>query len=212
MDYELKIETISPMCLGSGKADINVDMDIVHDQYGLPYFPGKRLRGLLYESAVEVVEMANLCQVPFIRKQTVDELFSHVEADVELTVPNMYLEGYSEMKQEWQYLEHKYPDIIRPESVLAAYSSIRFQTAIDEDGITKDTSLRNIRVMHAGITFTGTLELCNAQPEHEQALALAVRNLRRAGINRNRGFGKFSCHLKNEQSLLDAVLEQKGGK
>ena len=45
MDYELKIETISPMCLGSGKADINVDMDIVHDQALTGAIIGKCCRG-----------------------------------------------------------------------------------------------------------------------------------------------------------------------
>ncbi len=74
MEYEVRIKTESPLCLNSGKADVNVDADIVHDALGLPYFPGKRLRGLLYESAVEVVEMAELCEKNFVERKTVEEV------------------------------------------------------------------------------------------------------------------------------------------
>lgn len=37
MEYEVRIKTESPLCLNSGKADVNVDADIVHDALGLPY-------------------------------------------------------------------------------------------------------------------------------------------------------------------------------
>ena len=54
MKIEITVTVVSPLHLGAGTADINVDADIVHDEYGLPYFPGRRFKGLLYESAVEV--------------------------------------------------------------------------------------------------------------------------------------------------------------
>lgn len=39
------IKTLSPLHLGSGQESIIVDSDVVHDQYGMPYFPAKRFRG-----------------------------------------------------------------------------------------------------------------------------------------------------------------------
>lgn len=212
MEYTLTIHTLSPLCLGSGKADVNVDADIVHDKYGLPYFPGKRLRGLLYESALETVEMAEMCGHAFISRQSVEELFHHCETSpVRLIVPDLQLKDYEEMAKEWQYLEEAYPDIIRPKTVLETYSSIRFQTALDENGLARDTSLRNIRVLDKGLDFTGELTVEEGKPQHIQALALACSNLRRAGLNRNRGFGQVQCTLNNQKKILDEIF-QKGGK
>ena len=156
MEYEVRIKTESPLCLNSGKADVNVDADIVHDALGLPYFPGKRLRGLLYESAVEVVEMAELCEKNFVERKTVEELFNkRADSTVELIVPNFHLEDYQDMAKEWKYLQSTFSGLIRPESVLQTYTSIRFQTALDTDGTAKETSLRNIRVLDSDLTFVG---------------------------------------------------------
>ncbi|WP_415944107.1 RAMP superfamily CRISPR-associated protein [Megasphaera elsdenii] len=217
-NYTITIRTISPLCLGSGQADVNVDADIVHDKYGLPYFPGKRLRGLLYESALEVSEMAALCGQPFLTQRTVDELFHHVsDSPVHFIIPDFHLPDYEKMIEDWQVLQTTFKDTIRPENVLDYYTSLRFQTAIDEKtgigektGIAKDHSLRNIRVLNRGITFKGTVSLINASEIHEQALALALQNLRRAGTNRNRGFGQIECEMDGQHALIDQAF-RKGG-
>lgn len=213
MEFEVRIETESPLCLNSGRADVNVDTDIVHDALGLPYFPGKRLRGLIYESAIEVVEMAELCQKPFITRQTVEELF-HRRADssVELVIPNFQLENYRDMAEEWRYLQQAYGGLIRPESVLETYTSIRFQTALDENGTAKKTSLRNIRVLDSNLTFVGKVKVNQEEERHLQALALAFTNLRQAGMNRNRGFGRIRCTMKKEDSFLAKVFSKGGHK
>ena len=160
-NYTITIRTISPLCLGSGQADVNVDADIVHDKYGLPYFPGKRLRGLLYESALEVSEMAALCGQPFLTKRTVDELFHHVsDSPVRFIIPDFHLPDYEKMIEDWQVLQTTFKDTIRPENVLDYYTSLRFQTAIDEKTwIAKDHSLRNIRVLARRITFKDPVSL-----------------------------------------------------
>lgn len=210
--YHVKIRTISPLCLGSGQADVNVDADIVHDIYGIPYFPGRRLRGLLYESAVEVTEMADLCGVSFVTRQTVDELFHHVDsANVRLVVPDFYITNYKNVVHDWQLLQSQYADVIQPDMVLDYYTSLRFQTAIDEEtGIAKEHSLRNIRVMNSGIVFEGTVQVIDGNEEHQQALALAFQNLRRAGMNRNRGFGQIKCEMEEQKQLVNKALG-KGG-
>ena len=52
--YTLRIEALSPLALTSGKADVTLDSTIVHDKYGIPLFPAKRLRGLLYLSLIHI--------------------------------------------------------------------------------------------------------------------------------------------------------------
>ena len=65
-------------------------------------------------------------------------------------------------------------------------------------------------VLDRGITFKGTVSLINASEIHEQALALALQNLRRAGTNRNRGFGQIECEMEGQHTLLDQAF-RKGG-
>ena len=55
--YTLTIKLLSPTMLMSGQGDVNTDSTIVHDRYGIPFIPAKRVRGVLYESAIEVAEM-----------------------------------------------------------------------------------------------------------------------------------------------------------
>ena len=156
--------------------------------------------------------MAALCGQPFLTKRTVDELFHHVsDSPVRLIIPDFHLPDYEKMIEDWQVLQTTFKDTIRPENVLDYYTSLRFQTAIDEKtGIAKDHSLRNIRVLDRGITFKGTVSLINASEIHEQALALALQNLRRAGTNRNRGFGQIECEMEGQHTLLEQAF-RKGG-
>ena len=210
--YNVTIHVDSPLSLGGGQGDVNVDSDVIHDEYGMPYFPAKRLRGLLYESAIEVTEMADLCGKQILTKRCVDELFHHVEdTPVRLVIHNFYLEGYEEMRSEWAYIQCKFKEYIRPEQVLEAYTSLRYQTAIDEKtGVAKDHSLRNIRVVDGPLTFTGTIEIQHGTADHVRALALGLQNLRSAGQKRNRGFGKITCSMNDQEKLVTEALKEGG--
>ena len=70
--FDVTIKVESSIHLGSGQADINIDSEIVHDAYGLPYFPAKRFKGLLYESAVEIYEMFELAEM-YRKGETVEQ-------------------------------------------------------------------------------------------------------------------------------------------
>jgi CRISPR/Cas system CSM-associated protein Csm3 (group 7 of RAMP superfamily) len=199
----------SPINLSSGQADVTVDAEVLHDVYGMPFFPAKRFKGLLYESALEVVEMAELCQGNFISRQCIDELFQHVPGSaVQLNIHDFHLDGYGRMAREWYYLQTEYADVLRPSDVLSAYTSLRYQTSIEKDsGVALDHSLHNMRVVDAGVVFKGTMELSGAGPEHLGALALAMKNLRYAGLKRNRGFGKIKCDMTLSGQDMDSVVK-----
>ena len=205
-DFELRVGLLSPLHLGSGQADVNVDAQIIHDKYGLPYFPGRRLKGLLYESGVEVAEMAELSGLPLFTGAQLDELFQRGSlGQVQLDLSNLYLEGSEEMRAEWGYLEERYPGLFRPEDVLESYTSLRYQTKIDaETGTAADTSLHNMQVLDEGLIFTGSLSLKNGDMKSLAILALALRNLTQAGLKRSRGFGHLACTL--EQGGRDVML------
>ena len=207
-EYQVTIKTLAPIHLSSGQADVTIDAEVIHDACGLPYFPAKRFKGLLYESALELAEMSELCGEPFVEQKTVDELFQHgINARVRLIIHDFHLPEYKIMQSELQYLEKKYGELIQPADVLEEYTSVRYQTALDEHGIAARTSLHNMRVVDSGLEFCGTLELCGAEPRHEQALVLALRNLQAAGLKRNRGFGRIACTIGNKETM-DKMVQQ----
>lgn len=209
--YTLRIEALSPLALTSGKADVTLDSAIAHDEYGVPLFPAKRLRGLLYESAVEVAEMAELSGRDFLTRQTVAELFRHGDgrdAAVRLSLHDLHPEGYEELSDDLAYLMARYEGTLAREDVLAEYTDIRFQTEIDkESGTALDNSLHNMQVaLPEDLVFVGEITLTGGEARHAEALALACANLRAAGLKRNRGFGKIRCTLSGEAELLRTAL------
>ena len=56
--YKIKIIAKSSLLLATNKSDITIDTQVIHDRYGMPYFPAKRFKGLLYESALEMAEIS----------------------------------------------------------------------------------------------------------------------------------------------------------
>lgn len=215
-EFEVTIKVESPIHLGSGQADVNIDAEIVHDAFGLPYFPAKRFKGLLYESAVEVFEMFQLAEMNTENLISPEKIFHRNSDDsgkiseVQIIVPNFYLYPFDEYKKicgEWKYLQEKYKGIFRPDDVLKTFTSIRYQTAL-ENGIAAKTSLRNLNVLNAGLKFFGKVEILNGNDKVLNLMALAAKNLTAAGTKRNRGFGKISCKINlGEKFSAEKILK-----
>ena len=74
--YTLTIQLLSPTMLMSGQGDVNTDSTIVHDRYGIPFIPAKRVRGVLYESALEVAEMMEMSKMTAFITDDVKVLFN----------------------------------------------------------------------------------------------------------------------------------------
>lgn len=210
--FEVRVEVISPVHFGSGKGDVTIDAEVAHDVLGLPYFPAKRFKGLLYESALEVVEIMG--DNPLISADEVRVLFRHgqksMDTDsVQMVTSNLRLEDYETLQEEWGYLQKAYPELLQPQDVLEQYTSLRYQTKIDpKTGIAADTSLHNMRVVDKGVVFIGRMELKNGGEKERRILSLAVRNLERAGLKRNRGFGKIRCTLTQDgKNVGGAAIE-----
>ena len=201
------IKVKSPLHLSSGRADVNVDTDIVHDHLGLPYFPARRFKGLLYESALETAEMMELSGLEVINKQMVEELFHHrADSPAGLVLRDFHLPDYDELAHEWSCLQREFAKVIRPEDVLSAYTSLRTQTALDENGVAKDSSLRTIRVLDlSNVTFVGEIIL-HGGDKYKQVLAFALQNLTSAGGHRHRGFGKIECSMAGQTEIIREAL------
>lgn len=208
---DVTIKILSPIHLGSGQANVNIDADIVHDEFGFPYFPAKRFKGLLYESALEVVEMFELSGLTGARASTLEKIFHRKsESDVQLVVPNFYIlpaAEYENLCAEWKYLQYRYPEIFTTTEILNAFTSLRYQTKL-EDGVAADGSLHNLRVLDDGLKFFGSITLLNADDEIVNLLALAIKNLQAAGTKRNRGFGRIECAATFDGTDSDELVRK----
>ena len=215
IDVTIKVET--PLHLGSGQADVNIDAEIVHDAWGLPYFPAKRFKGLLFESAVEVFEMFELANMSTENLAVPENIFHKFSdddgnvSDVQVVVPNFYIcpvEEYQKLCEDWRYLQTKYKEIFRPSDVLKSFTSIRYQTKL-ENGVAAKGTLHNLNVLNAETNFFGKIILVNESPPVINLLALALKNLSAAGTKRNRGFGRITCAANFETAeTLETVINK----
>lgn len=204
--FNVVITAKSPLQLSYGRAGIVIDADVVHDKYGMPYFPAKRFKGLLYESAIEICEIFN---EQIFNKADIDKLFGQGEDGISrLRIENFYLKNYDKLYTDWQYLNNKYPDLFTEQAVLELYTDIRYQTTIDNDtGTTKDGTLHNMRVIDANTEFWGDISLLEDSELNQKIIVMALKNLRFAGAKRNRGCGNIACKIINEQELPRNIVK-----
>ena len=212
MDIEVKIQLKSPLQLSSGAADINVDTDVILDEWGLPFIPAKRFRGVLYESALEIVELKECLNEKdgALNRTVLEELFNrgNEESEVRTSFEDFRIKGYQQIIKELEALSHMYGDVVGYNQIRNAFTSVRYQTAIDENkGIAKDGSLRNMRVVdNMSLEFEGTIHIEQGTKKHTQLLAVALKNLTAIGFKRNRGFGRIVCSMEEQKDLVEEVL------
>lgn len=213
MDIKVTIQLKSPLQLSSGAADINVDTDVILDEWGLPFIPGKRFRGVLYESALELVEMKEALGETegALSRLVLQELFNRgqEESAVSANFEDFHIKGYEDIVKELRGLAQQYGDVIGRNQIRDAFTSVRYQTAIDvESGVAKDGSLRNLRVVdNTSFEFVGTIHIDGGNEQHETLLAAALKNMSAIGFKRNRGFGRIACAMPNQDKLIKTVLK-----
>jgi CRISPR-associated protein Csx10 len=221
--YNLKLTLQSPCLIGSGEGfGAVIDSDIVFDELGIPYIPAKRIKGCLRDSAIEVCEMFKQAEIKmFVLEEEnsengfkiISRLFGNPgdEKPAQVYFSNLTIEKYEETVQWLRYLMKEYKDIITRESIINQYAELRQQTAIDEGtGTAQEHSLRTIRVAKKGISFTGTIDIEEANDDLIALLYFACKNLRRMGTKRNRGFGSIECKLYEDSKEINflAKLEE----
>lgn len=203
--YNVEIELLSPLHLGSGHQDVIVDAEVVRDRWGMPCFPGKRLKGLLYESALE---MAEISQGTWFTVTDVKALFAQQEDGIApadesgIIVENFYLPCYETLCKGWEYLNQQYSGVFTAREVWETYTELRYQTEINpETGTARTASLHNMKVVDAGTKFIGVIDIRTDNEVNESIITKALLNLRSAGTKRNRGFGRIKCTLVNSEGV-----------
>lgn len=174
-----------------------VDREIEHDAKGFPFLRGKTLKGLLAESAENVLYSLgkfakDKAEWASAKKQLFGVGGRGLEERGSLHIGDAQLpEDLREAAKDWS-----------KEDVLYSLTGIRRQTAINADGGPDHATLRSMRVLLPGVTLEAPIHFEGTVTDRQlQLLAAAVLDFRRAGTGRNRGRGWLNAELAGGADL-----------
>lgn len=173
-----EIEFFSNWHCGSGlAAGADVDALVIKDKDRLPYIPGRTIKGLLREAASAITDDL----------ETVDMVFGISGNDANHKVGTSFFSNAVLPSAECKYiLEQKLQSLL-----YESFSS----TSIDENGITKDHSLRKIETV-VPCKLEGVI--LSVPEEALQKVEDAMSFIKRLGTGRNRGYGRCKITIKKE--------------
>jgi len=203
--YWLKFKLLSDATFGRGDGVAGlVDVEVQHDEYGLPFLGGRALKGMLRDVCNDILYSLKLQGKDSRWYESANNLFGNP--------------GSNDSNQALLHIgDSKLPEDLRKaveievrrgvekggltrEQVLGSLTSIRHQTAIDTlTGAPKKETLRSIRVILRETPFESRLLFSKSPSERDLALlAACAKAFRRAGTGRNRGKGEISAALYDE--------------
>lgn len=190
MNY-IRVELLSDTCFSSGEIyNIAVDTDIFCDANGIPVIGGKRLKGCIREAAEELRDWGYMIDVEGIFGSRRDRNSSIHISDAK---PEQYDQYISELSM------RNDPMLVHPSRVLDAFTYIRTQTAVDQEGIADRNTLRSIRVIKKGLVFFAPVEFrCSDEKKREYAgqMVKICKAVRHMGLNRTRGMGSVKVSFE----------------
>lgn len=198
----ITIKSAATFGRGDGVAGL-VDREIEHDKDGFPFLRGKTLKGLLAESAENIVfALKDQPDQPDWRAIK-DKLFGKPGQGNEergtLHIGDATLSAglRSALQDELNTKQ------ITKEDVLYGLTGIRRQTAMNEYGAPEQATLRSMRVLLPGVILEADLEIDAPTEDQLSLLTAACLDLRRAGTGRNRGRGHILVEMDDDTTTKD---------
>jgi len=176
MELKYKIEILSEWHIGSGLgAGAETDAEILKDEQGLPYIPGKTIKGLLKDAFIDIADV----QSDIISHDDIVRIFGNYNIE-----SNKSIAGHS-------YFENATLEPTESAEIVGnGLQNFLFKniasTAIDKNGIADDKSLRTMEVCMP-LKLHGTI---NVEEADKEKIKIAAKWARHLGINRNRGLGR----------------------
>lgn len=180
LDYKIVFHT-DWHCGAGLSAGADADALVVKDADGMPFVPGKTLKGLLRE-AMDVLYDA--------KGEAYDRLFGSLPDEEGSIMAEAFFSNAMLSVEEREAIK-----AIKAEKFLYRLVSA---TAIDDEGIACEGSLRRIQVVVPCVLYgsvTGVPE------EMMDKLEMALGYIKRLGMNRSRGLGRCSfCKVESNES------------
>ncbi|MPM45355.1 hypothetical protein SDC9_92042 [bioreactor metagenome] len=194
--YKIEIELLSEAIFGSGYSiPGSVDLEVVYDNYGLPYMKAKTFKGNLREHMEDSVTILKNCY----NRDFSDELNkllgkenSGIIAWGSIKLSDCCIQ--ENIKNFFAYAVEN--NEIYAKEIRDALTEVRSFTAIEDDGSYKDRSLRQARVIRRGLKLYSDIYCERSLSDRELAiLALSVSSMRHIGSMRTRGKGEVRLRL-----------------
>ena len=178
----LRVELLEYWHAGSGRGrGPSLDAEVVRTDAGLPYLPGRTLRGLLREAVLQAEESA----LPEVPAGATDDLFGAPDRDGRLSVTDATL---GEEMEAWAAGQE-------PEVAAALFDELAGTAMDPETGQVKDKTLRVIEVA-VPVTLTACLGVSGDAPAARRWLEAALPFVRGLGTGRRRGLGRTRLSLQ----------------
>ncbi len=204
----LKIELLSEstFSMGRGSAGV-VDIEVEHDEFGLPFIGGKTLRGLLRDTWLSMESFFPELQEAGLR------IFGPSADASETSILRFGDATLDPQVRRWveDALKRRLNPISKRE-ILESLTEIRWQTAEDrETGAPEETTLRASRVVLRGVEMYAPL-FWFEDPTFEdlQVLALSALSTRHGGLLRNRGRGHICITIDGDLELTKRLAKGEG--
>jgi CRISPR/Cas system CSM-associated protein Csm3 (group 7 of RAMP superfamily) len=217
LELHLHLKTDATFGRGDGVVGL-VDEEVEHDHYGLPYLPGRTLKGLLVEECSNLV--FTLEQQQRLSQKVLDDFrkaafFLFGQPGSTLTDDALMRVGDAQLPKALRAAIEADVKAERLDrmTVLESLTAIRRQTAMEPSGIPERGSLRASRVILRNTSFISELAFEQApDPDAKALLAACALSLRRAGVGRNRGRGRLTASLhdpqQNDVDCTQALFER----
>lgn len=192
MDIHYKIDFFSDWHCGSGlSAGADVDALVIKDASGLPFIPGKTIKGLVREAMEDLLSFKSLC----------NENDKDKESDSNKKMCSLFKKTFGffngergEMIKGQAFFTNADLADDEREAIIAdklqAFMYRRLSsTAIDADGVAEPNSLRRIEVV-VPCTLEGRILDVPKDENFKKLIVEALSYVKRLGQNRNRGLGR----------------------
>lgn len=182
MDIKYKVEFHTYWHCGSGlAAGADVDSLVIKDADELPFVPGKTMKGLLREAVEDIRNFRGIAL-----DEQFKETFGYFEKDKDEMMRGCAFFSNAELSPSEREA------IIANKVARLMYKAVS-NTAIDDNGIAKEHSLRKTEVV-VPCTLYG--HILNVPNESVAELCEALKYIKRLGQSRNRGLGRCTITIE----------------
>jgi len=184
-----KITFYSYWHAGSGQTSgSDLDALVIKDKDGLPFIPGKTLKGLLKEAADKINDIKDVSGSDFLKVVFGTEN----KADEERSVAGGSHFSNAELNNELQM------KVLSRELSSYFFKSVS-STSIEADGIAKPHSLRRMQVT---VPLVLEASILNIDERYENEMIDCLKWIKRLGQNRNRGLGRCKFEFIEERGQI----------
>lgn len=189
--YRIQVKLLTETIFGSGYSiPGSVDLEVVHDEYGLPFMKAKTFKGNFRDAMSNVIHFLGNKEYGHLEKKLLGEendglntweTLKFSDCMISENIRNILIYGIN--KGSTNSMEIK-----------EALTEIRSFTSVEDNGSYKEGSLRKMRVIKKGLVFYVKLYCDRELSEDELGLiATTSKYLRHIGTMRTRGKGEVEC-------------------